>query len=150
MVISFLISVSDEVTDPLSQQYESARLDHESSRYEKHFETWKPIPTVHGHSRKNSARLLRQSLIWHRCASRSKGCFGEPCNRKEKMLFLLPNRRDIVSYCAKAILRQLELRKQSCIVSLWPREVDKTPDGFKTRTGIRGGLDVDYHWWHGL
>jgi len=125
----------DEVIDPYGQQFGSARLDQERDRYHKHFESFRPVPTVQGVFPSaflaafmaefglsiDSLRGIRDSL--ENLATEKKSCV------------FIARRDEILDYCGNS---EFTTRENTKIFldrfSLWPRGGwDKTPEGFTAR-----------------
>ncbi len=125
----------DEVVDPFGQEFESKRLDYENDRYEKHFESSPPLPTVQGiipddflAAFKDEFGLSIDSIRGTREALESLAIEKEQC-------VFVANRDEILTYCGNS---EFTTKEDAQIFlerfSLWPREAwDKTPKGFTNR-----------------
>ena len=136
-----------EIVEPLGQKFGSARLDHEASIYDKHFEPPVAVPSVEGIF--PDAFLVAFEAEFGLSVDAIRR-FAEALENlaleKEKCVFVARD-DEILSYCERSQLASAEVGAVALDhFSLWPREAwDKTPNGFRERTGILGGSDAGFH-----
>lgn len=123
------VGFRNKIVEPLGRQFGSVQLDHEVSRYEKHFEPFEPILTVRG--RLPDAFLTAFEAEFGLSVDALRGLREALENlavEKEKCVFVI-RKDEILSYCAGSELTTVEVAE---IVldrfALWPRESwDTTP-----------------------
>lgn len=125
----------DEVIDPLGQKYGSARLDHENARYEKHFESYQPLPTVQGVFPADFLAAFKAEFGLSIDSMRGiRDALEHLAIEKERCVFIA-YKDELIAYCGSSEFTTIEdaqifLKR----FSLWPREAwDKAPKGFANR-----------------
>ncbi|WP_094607669.1 hypothetical protein SPSIL_009750 [Sporomusa silvacetica DSM 10669] len=125
----------DEVIDPFGQQFESARLDHESARYDKHFKSFQAVPTVQGIFSDNFLVAFEAEFGLSVDSLRGIRDALENLAIEKRSCVFIARKDEILAYCGNS-----EFTTQDDTViflerfSLWPREAwDKTPKGFAHR-----------------
>ena len=136
-----------EIVEPLGQKFGSARLDHEASIYDKHFEPPVAVPSVEGIFPTHFSSPSRQNL----------GSLSMQFAVSQRPLRTLHLRRKSASSWHKTMRNPIVLRKKpACkrrgrgwrfgpFFALAQGGLDKTPNGFKRKTGILGGSDAGFH-----
>lgn len=125
----------DEVIDPFGQEFESVRLDRESARYDKHFESSQHVPTVQGIFPADFLAAFQAEFGLSIDSMRgTRDALENLAIEKERCVFIA-YRDEMLAYCGNS---EFTTQEDTEIFlerfSLWPREAwDKAPKGFSTR-----------------
>lgn len=127
------VGFRDDVIDPLGQQFGLTNIDHASSKYDKHFEPFEPIPTVKGRFPDAFLEAFKAEFGLSVDALRGVREALENLAVEKKKCVFVASKEEIINYCNKSDLTTSETTR---IVldrfSLWPRKSwDTTPKGFK-------------------
>lgn len=127
------VGFRDDVIDPLGQQFGLTNIDHASSKYDKHFEPFEPIPTVKGRFPDAFLEAFKAEFGLSVDALRGVREALENLAVEKKKCVFVASKEEIMNYCNKSDLTTSETTR---IVldrfSLWPRKSwDTTPKGFK-------------------
>lgn len=129
------IGFRDEVVDPFGQEFESVRLDHENARYEKHFESSQPLPTVQGVFPADFLAAFKAEFGLSIDSMRgTRDALENLAIEKERCVFIA-YKDELLAYCGNS---EFTTQEDTQIFlerfSLWPREAwDKAPKGFTNR-----------------
>ena len=129
------VGFRDDVIDPLGQQFGLTNIDHASSKYDKHFGPFEPIPTVKGRFPEAFLKAFKAEFDLSVDALRGVREALENLAVEKKKCVFVASKEEIINYCNKSNLTTSETTR---IVlnrfSLWPRESwDTTPKGFKQK-----------------
>lgn len=129
------VGFRDDVIDPLGQQFGLTNIDHASSKYDKHFEPFEPIPTVKGRFPDAFLEAFKAEFGLSVDALRGvREALENLAVEKKKCVFVI-SKEEIMNCCNKSHLATSETTR---IVldrfSLWPRKSwNTTPKGFKQK-----------------
>jgi hypothetical protein len=135
------VGFQDEIVEPLGRHFGLVQLDHEVSRYEKHFEPFEPIPTVKGRFPDAFLTAFEAEFGFSVDALRGvREALENLAVEKEQCVFVV-RKDEILSYCARSEIATAEVAE---IVldrfELWPRESwDTTPK--------KGFVNKDWYPW---
>jgi hypothetical protein len=125
----------DEIVEPFGRQFATVHLEHETSSYEKHFETVKALPSVDGTFPEQFLNAVKREFGLSIDELRGFRDALEQFALEQRRSVFVVRKEEIISYCATSKLTNSEVAKAMLDqFELWPRQSwDTTPKGFKSK-----------------
>src|SRR6266540_1208715 len=129
----------DEIVEPFGRQFAMTHLEHETSRYDKHFESVKAVPSVDGTFPEQFLNAVKREFGLSIDELRGFRDTLEQWALEQRKCVFVARKEDIISYCASSKLTNANVAKVVLNqFELWPRQGwDTTPKGFKRKDWYR-------------
>lgn len=123
----------EEVANPMGEDFESVRLDHEADQYEKNYEVFRPVPTVIGSFDADFLAAFEDEFGFSVDTLRLVREIFEDLAIEKKSCVFVSSKSELLDHCRKKDLTTIEnTGKVLNAFCLWPRtKWDDAPKGFK-------------------
>jgi len=125
----------DEIVEPFGRQFATVHLEHETSSYEKHFQTVKAVLSVDETFPEQFLNAVKREFGLSIDELRGFRDALEHFALEQRRCVFVVHRDEIVSYCATSKLTNAKVAKAMLDrFELWPRQSwDSTPRGFRSK-----------------